>query len=76
MSVAGISDQTDKWDGIAAVGTKLYCAPYDAQSILVVDTVDNYAYGIDTTTLAGLTAQWSQVAALGTPTRLQLTIRD
>lgn len=26
-----------KWFGIAQYGTKLFCAPYDADSILVID---------------------------------------
>jgi len=56
--------QGQMWQGIAALGTKLYCAPSNASSVLVIDSVTNTTSSIP----CGVAGKykWMGVAAVGT----------
>eukprot|EP00966_Prymnesium_polylepis_P082523 1910871-Prymnesium_polylepis.1 len=50
-----------KWNGIAAVGTKLFCAPGDASSVLVIDAETEAVRTIECGVEGG--AKWRGIAA-------------
>jgi flagellar motor protein MotB len=53
----------NKWGGIAAVGSKLYCAPYNASSVLVIDADADKISMIECGVAGG--DKWRGIAAVG-----------
>jgi adenylylsulfate kinase-like enzyme len=53
----------NKWGGIAAVGSKLYCAPYSASSVLVIDADTDKISMIECSVAGG--DKWRGIAAVG-----------
>ena len=53
-----------QWDGIAAVGNKLFCAPFNAPSVLVIDVETEAMRTIETGVEGG--CKCAGIAAVGT----------
>jgi DNA-binding beta-propeller fold protein YncE len=60
--VAGVS----KWAGICAVGTKLYCAPRNASSVLVIDADTDTVSTIECGVAVAGGGKWFGICAVGT----------
>ena len=67
ISTEHVASRQWKWCGIAAVGTKLYAAPYSAPKLLVFDTKTETAYGVSTASAhSGGGGKWEGIVARGT----------
>jgi hypothetical protein len=53
-----------KWNGIAAVGSKLYCAPFQASTVLVIDSKTDRTVSTVECGVKG-NGKWNGIAAVG-----------
>lgn len=55
-----------RWQGIAAVGTRVFCAPSDSNYVLILDTESEELSRIRVWSISAGEAKWRGMVALGT----------
>ena len=66
VSTEGVHSGTWKWSGITAVGEKVYAAPCNAPSVLVLTTATDAVYNVSTEGVhSGDRYKWDGITAVG-----------